>query len=128
MHQHVFDVGRSFVMHCLVCQYKHLKLHVVLCWKPMQHVDILVQIIYAKFNNDRAQDNGHTWCMDMEKKIFQERFQQALFISLLCYSTMSKLLPSFVRDAGSNLLVQYACISRVLSSFYDKSNVRYVKR
>ena len=30
----------------------------------------------------------------------------AICISLLCYSTMSKLLPSIVRDTGSNLLVQ----------------------
>ena len=36
MHQHVFDVGRPFVMHCLVCQYECLKLHTVLYCKTMQ--------------------------------------------------------------------------------------------
>ena len=36
MHQHVLDVGRSFVLHCLVCHYEHLQLHMVLYWKLMQ--------------------------------------------------------------------------------------------
>ena len=72
--------------------------------KCAEHVDILAQIICAKFKNDTTKDNGYTKCMKTEKTI--PKRISAVCISLLCYSTMSKLLPSIVRDTGSNLLVQ----------------------
>ena len=41
----------------------------------------------------------------MDKNFVQRRIS-AVYISLLCYSTMSKLTPSIVRDTGNNLVVQ----------------------
>ena len=35
--------------------------------KFAEYVDILVQIIYAKFKNDRTKNSGDTGCMKMEK-------------------------------------------------------------
>ena len=36
--------------------------------KFAEYVDILEQIIYAKYKNNRAKDNGYTGCTKMEKK------------------------------------------------------------
>ena len=38
--------------------------------KFAEYVDILVQIIYAKFKNDRTKNSGDTGCMKMEKNFF----------------------------------------------------------
>ena len=37
--------------------------------KFAEYVDIVVQIIYAKFKNYRSKDNGYTGCTKMEKNI-----------------------------------------------------------
>ena len=63
---------------------------------------ILVQII--EFKNNRAKDTGCTGCMKLEKKMFLFLRISAACISLLCYSTMSKLILSIGRDTGNNLL------------------------
>ena len=67
-----------------------------------EYVDILVKIIYAKFKNDK--DNGYTGCKKIENFLLPTRIS-AVCISLLCYSTMSKLLASIVRDTGNQVLV-----------------------
>ena len=65
--------------------------------KCAEYVDKLVQVIHAKFKNDRSHRKGHF------KKIVRI---SAVCISLLCYNSMSKLLPYVARDTGNNLLVQ----------------------
>ena len=70
-----------------------------------EYVYVLVRIIYAEFKNDRAKDNGYTGCIKMEKTFFPRKIP-TVCTSLLCYSTMSKLTLSVVRDTGNNLLVQ----------------------
>ena len=55
--------------------------------KFAEHVDIWVQIIYAKFKNDRAKDNGDTRCMKMEKNSFSKKDLNSLyFIVVLQYN------------------------------------------
>ena len=62
------------------------------------YVDILEQIIYAKFKNDRAKDNKYTRCTEMENFYFRERFQQSVFHSCVtiqcpnCYHILSGIL------------------------------------
>ena len=59
-----------------------------------EYEDILVQIIYAKFKNDTAKDNGYTKCTKMLKNFCQRRIS-AVCISLLCsncYHLLSVIL------------------------------------
>ena len=60
--------------------------------KSAENVDILIQIICAKVNNDRTKDNRCTECTEIENIFFLFQWKiSAVCISLLCYSTMSKL-------------------------------------
>ena len=52
----------------------------------MEYVDILVQIIYAKFKNDRTKDNGDTGCTKMEKNFSEKDFSSMCFIVVLKYN------------------------------------------
>ena len=47
-----------------------------------EYIDILLQIIYVKFENDREKDSGYTECMKMEKKI-QSDFSRLYSIVVL---------------------------------------------
>ena len=65
-------------------------------------INILELIIYAKFKNDRTKGmpRARKW-----KRIFFSRMISAVCISLLCYSTMSTLLPSIVRDTDNIIII-----------------------
>ena len=53
-----------------------------------------------------SKDNLYKESMNMEKNFFYfPRRISGVCSSLFCYSTMSKLLPSIVRDTRNNLLV-----------------------
>ena len=65
----------------------------------MYYVEMLIQIICANFEKDRVKDQVHG-----NGKTHLLKFSKACF-SLLCYSPMSKLLPSIVKYTGNNLLV-----------------------
>ena len=71
--------------------------------KCAEYVDILKQI--CKIHEGKGQ-----WLYRVQKNgketfLFPRRIS-AVCISLLCYSTMTNLPPSIVRDTGNNLLVQ----------------------
>ena len=75
---------------------KHQKIHLLLIsyqvflatfLKFAEYVDMLIQIIYAKFKNDRTKDNGYTGCKKMEKNFFSKNdFSSLYFIVVLQYS------------------------------------------
>ena len=69
--------------------------------KFAEYVDILVHIIYIKFQNDRTKDNRYTGSMKIEKNI--KKHSEMDFSSLYFFVLQ---LPSIVRDAGNNLLIQ----------------------
>ena len=55
------------------------------CLKFYEHVDILVQIIYAKFKNDRAKNNRYIGCPEMERNN-SEDFSSLYFTVVLQYN------------------------------------------
>ena len=67
--------------------------------KFAENVDILLQIVYKKFENSGRKDNGILGA----QFFFFPKMLLAACITLLCYSTMSKLQPSIVRDTGNNI-------------------------
>ena len=66
--------------------------------KFVEYVDMLVEIVFAKFKNDRAKDSGNTGCTKMENNIFSRRFQQFVFYCCVtvqdpnCHHLMSGIL------------------------------------
>ena len=80
--------------------------------KFADNVDILVQIVYAKFeNHEKGKDKMYTGCTIMATKIFFLKM-----ISLLCYRTMSTLQPSIVRDTGNNIFLGGCSVWRTAST------------